>query len=365
MTTKGRSGSWGIRVGLAALLLAVAAGTALAQGDLTGTVVVTVSDPDGGVLPGATLSLRSAARSFEGTTGARGQYRFLVVPADTYELRAELAGFAPAALSGLSISFGETYSAALTLKPGGFSEQITVTAAPPQVDVLQSGSSEAMEQQFLQDIPLRNRNFEDLVNLLPGVEDGQVRGSRNTSTGFRIDGATNVDPYNSGVAITFSQHAIDRFELVPNGFEAQYGEFSGGVVNVTTRSGTNEFQGHVGLYSRDDSLIAKPPQEYPDQEHEKATDTRRFFEAAAGGAITPDTLHYFATLEYRYSDVGNVFAVRTSETDSYLGSFKLPQGKHALRFECVGRNPLSKGNYFGLDSVRLRERWLKKRKLLS
>lgn len=318
-----RTVSWCIRAVLAALLLSLASGGAFAQGDLTGSVVVSVSDPDGAMLPGVSLSLRSAARSFEGTTNARGQYRFLVVPAGTYELRAELSGFAPAALSGVSVSFGETYNAAVTLKLGSFEEEITVSAAPPQVDVLQSSSSEAMEQQFVQDIPLRNRNFEDLVNLLPGVADGQVRGSRSTSTGFRIDGATNVDPYSSGVAITFSQHAIERFEMVPNGFEARYGEFSGGVVNVTTRSGTNDFQGHVGFYFRNESLIAKPPEEYPDQEHEKAPDTRQFFEAAAGGAITPDRLHYFTTVEYRYSDVGNVFAVRTSETDSYLGSFKL------------------------------------------
>jgi len=323
MKTTVRTGSWGMCAALMALLLTAAAGTAVAQGDLTGSVAVTVTDTDGGVLPGVTLTLRSSSLSFEGTTNERGQYRFLVVPAGTYELRGGLSGFAPAAMSGLSVRFGDTYNAALELKLGSFTEQITVSAAPTQVDVTQSVSSETMEQQFVQDIPLRNRNFEDLVNLLPGVSDGQVRGSRSTATGFRIDGATNVDPYNSGVAITFSQHAIDRFEMVPNGFEARYGEFSGGVVNVTTRSGTNTFQGHVGFYFRNDSLIAAPPREYPDQEHEKAPDTRRFFEVAAGGAITPDRLHYFATAEYRYSDIGNVFAVRTSETNSYLGSFKL------------------------------------------
>ncbi|HPA95563.1 MAG: TonB-dependent receptor [Acidobacteria bacterium] len=293
------------------------------QGDLTGSVVVTVTDADGGALPGVTLALRSAARTFAGTTNASGQYRFLVVPAGTYDLQAELSGFTPALLTGLNIRFGETYSAALTLQIGAFEETVTVSAAPPQVDVTQSASSETLEQQFVQDIPLRNRNFEDLVSLMPGVADGQVRGSRDTSTGFRIDGVTNVDPYTGGVEITFSQHAIDRFEMVPNGFQARYGDFSGGVVNVTTRSGANQFAGHLGYYFRNDNFVAAPPVRYPDQEHRKAPDTRRFTEVALGGAIVPDKVHYFTTLEYRTSDIGTVFAVRTSETDSYLGSLKL------------------------------------------
>jgi outer membrane receptor protein involved in Fe transport len=307
----------------AMVFMTIAAATAFAQGSLTGSVVVTVTDQQGGALPGATVTLRSASVSFEGVTGTNGRYRFLVVPADVYELRATLSGFAPSALSGINVRFGETYNASIELSIGTMSEEVTVVAAPPQVDVRQTATSETLQQQFVQDIPLRNRNFADLVNLLPGVSDGQVRGSRSTSTGFRIDGAENVDPYISGVEITFSQHAIDRFEMVPNGFEARYGDFSGGVVNVTTRSGSNVFAGHLGFYFRNDSFVAKPPISYPDQEHERAPDTRRFSEAAVGGAITPDKLHYFATLEYRTSDVGTVFAVRTSKTDSYLGSFKL------------------------------------------
>src|SRR2546428_3262687 len=323
METKRTIGGRSIGVLFAVLLAGTVAVPLLAQGDLTGSVAVTVKDPNGGALSGVDLTLKSAALTFTGVTGDRGQYRFLVVPAGTYELRGRATNFAPDALSRLTVSFGETYNAVLILKPGGFKEEVSVTAAPPQVDTTQSATSETLDQQFVQDIPLPNRNFQDLVNLMPGVTDGRVRGSRAEGTGFRIDGASNVDPYNSGVAITFSQHAVDRFELVPNGFEPRYGEFSGGVVNVTTRSGTNINQGHLGYYFRDDSFVAKPPVSYPNQEHEKAPDTRRFFEAALGGPITPDRLHYFGAFEYRYSDVGDVFAVRTSKTDSYLGSFKV------------------------------------------
>jgi outer membrane receptor protein involved in Fe transport len=307
---------------LVALLLAFPAGRALAQGDLTGSIAVTVKDQDGGALPGAALTVKSSAMSLTGVTNNGGQYRFLAVPAGVYEVRATLSGFTPAVLSGVNVRFGETYTATLTLKIGA-TDQVTVTAAPPQIDVTLPSTRELMQQQFIQDIPLRDRNFQDLVNLLPGVVGGSVQGSRPETTGYRIDGASDVEPYLSGVALTFSQYAIDRFELVPGGFQARYGEFSGGVVNVTTRNGTNTFVGHVGYYFRDNSLVAKPPVTYPDQLHDKAPDTRRFYEAAIGGPITKDVLQYFATLEYRTADVGNVFAARTSKTDSYLGSFKL------------------------------------------
>lgn len=294
-----------------------------AQGDINGAVAVSVSDEQGGALPGVSLSLKSNSITLTGLTDAEGRFRFALVPAGVYTLRADLSGFAPTGLADIRVEFGTTYTAALTLRGEEFAGEVTVTAAPPQIDTSIATTKDSLSSEFIQEIPLRNRNFEELVNLMPGVSSGMVQGSRSTATGFRIDGASNVDPYGSGVAISFSQSAIDRFELVPNGFEARYGEFSGGVVNVTTRSGSNDFQGHVGYFYRDDSFVSEPPVEYPDQVHDKAPDTRHFIETAIGGAFKPDTLHYFATLEYRKSEVGGVFSESTTDTDTYLGSFKL------------------------------------------
>ena len=308
---------------LTGILVIAPAGMVFAQGDITGAVAVSVADEEGEALPGVSLSLKSAAITLSGITDSAGKYRFALVPADVYTLRADLAGFAPAGMDAIGVEFGTTYTAKLVLRGEEFAGEVTVTAAPPQIDTSIPTTKDSLSSEFIQEIPLRNRNFEELVNLMPGVSAGMVQGSRTTSTGYRIDGASNVDPYGSGVAITFSQSAIDRFELVPNGFEARYGEFSGGVVNVTTRSGSNDFIGHVGYFYRDDGLVVETPVQSPGQLHDKAPDTRHFLEAAIGGAITPDKLHYFATLEYRYSDVGGVFAETTSETDTYLGSFKL------------------------------------------
>lgn len=306
------------------LILGLASSTPVyAQGDINGAVAVTVIDEQGDALPGVTLSLQSNAITLTGVTGAEGRFRFPLVPAGVYGLRADLAGFAPAGLDNIRVEFGVTYTTALTLRGAEFAGEVTVTAAPPQIDTTIPTTKDSLSSEFIQDIPLRNRNFEELVNLMPGVSSGMVQGSRTTATGYRIDGASNVDPYGSGVAISFSQSAIDRFELVPNGFEARYGEFSGGVVNVTTKSGSNDFEGHVGYFYRDDSFVADPPETYPGQYHDKAPDTRHFLEGAIGGAIIPDKLHYFATLEYRRSEVGSVFSQSTTDTNTYLGSFKM------------------------------------------
>ena len=118
---------------IVALLLAFPTATALAQGDLTGSIVVTVKDQDGGALPGAALTIKSSSMSLAGVTNSVGQYRFLAVPAGVYEVRANLASFTPSALSGVNVRFGETYNATLTLQLGA-TDKVTVTAALPQVD---------------------------------------------------------------------------------------------------------------------------------------------------------------------------------------------------------------------------------------
>ncbi len=323
MKLKNRAAHTATLAVVTAILVVAPAAMVFAQGDITGAVAVSVADEQGEALPGVSLSLKSDAITLSGITDAAGRYRFALVPAGVYVLRADLPGFAPAGMDAIGVEFGTTYTAKLILRGEEFGGEVMVTAAPPQLDTSIPTTKDTLTAEFIQDIPLRNRNFEELVNLMPGVSGGMVQGSRNTSTGYRIDGASNVDPYGSGVAIPFSQSAIDRFELVPNGFEARYGEFSGGVVNVNTRSVSNDFVGHLGYFYRDDGFVAETPVQSPGQLHDQAPDTPHVREAALGGSITPDKLHYFATLEYRDADVGGVFAETTTGTSTYLGSFKL------------------------------------------
>ncbi len=312
--------SGGIAVIVAFCLLT--SSLAYGQADLTGTIIVTVKDEQDAILPGVQLTLTSAARTLTGTTNQVGIYKFILVPAATYELKAELEGFQAITMPDIRINFGETYRYELVMRMGTLEDTITVTATP-QIDVTLTTTKEMIEPEVIENLPLRDRNFKDVLKLLPGVNDDKVRGSRSTNTGYRIDGVNNVDPFYSDIAIVFSQEAIDRFELIPGGFEAKYGEFSGGIVNVATKSGTNEFAGHVGFYFRNDSFVSKPPIIFTGQLIDVAPDTRRFYEFALGGPIIEDKVLFFATSEYRTGKLGSIFSERTMDSEIYMGSFKL------------------------------------------
>ena len=159
------------------------AGVVRAQGDITGAVVVSVTDENGAAVAGVELLLSSDAITLSGVTAADGRYRFGLVPANTYMLRATKAGFAPEGLSGIGVGFGTTYTAAMVLSAERFTDEVTVTAAPPQIDTTISTTKDSLSSEFIEEIPLRNRNFEELVNLFPGVSAGMVQGSRSTATG--------------------------------------------------------------------------------------------------------------------------------------------------------------------------------------
>ncbi len=312
--------SGGIAV-IAALCILIPS-LAYGQAELTGTIIITVKDEQDAVLPGVQLSLVSAATTLTGTTNQFGKYKFVLVPAATYELKAELEGFQEVTMPDIRVNFGETYVYEMVMKLGTLEETITVIATP-QIDVTLTTTKQLIEPEVIENLPLRDRNFKDMLKLMPGVNDDKVRGSRSTNTGYRIDGANNTDPFFSGIAIVFSQEAIDRFELIPGGFQAKYGEYSGGIVNVATKSGTNAFAGHVGFYFRNNDFVSKPPIVFPGQLNDVAPDTRRFYEFALGGPIIENKVLFFGTLEYRTAEVGSVFSQRTQNSKIYLGSIKL------------------------------------------
>lgn len=294
----------------------------LGQAELTGTVIVNVTEEQGEVLSGANLLLKSASIKLTGISYKKGPYKFVMVPAGKYELTVELQGFQKVVMSDIRVNFGETRIYNLIMKASTLEKTITITATQ-QIDVTLSTTKNMIDPEVIEKLALRNRNFQDVLNLLPGVNDGMVRGSRAEQTGFRIDGVNNMDPFYSEPAMEFSQKAIDRFELVPGGFQAKYGEFSGGIVNVTAKGGTNTFTGHFGTYYRGNSFASAPSITFPGQVNTVAPDRRNFYEFALGGPLVRDKLFFYSTLEYRNSRTGDIFEEKTRETLGYIGSLKL------------------------------------------
>ena len=121
-----------------------------AQGDINGAVAVSVVDEQGGALPGVSLSLQSDSITLTGMTGPEGRFRFALVPAGVYTLRADLSGFAPTGLDEIPVQFGTTYTAELTLRGEEFAGEVTVTAAPPQIDTSIATTKDSLSSEINQ-----------------------------------------------------------------------------------------------------------------------------------------------------------------------------------------------------------------------
>lgn len=163
----------------AGLVLALVASTAGAQ-SLTGAIAGIVKDPQGGALPGATISLQGRTGTTNATTDARGEYRFPAVEPGTYSLRVEMPGFKPQRRDGIGIHAGEQLTIDFALSVGSLTDSVDVVAAAPLVDVRSSSFSIGLTQDQLFNIPL-TREAQDLADATPGINRGSAFGSNENS----------------------------------------------------------------------------------------------------------------------------------------------------------------------------------------
>ena len=271
--------------------------TASAQGEAT--VIGTVTDTTGGVLPGVTVQAvhEASGNSFEAVTDQRGAYR-IAVRAGTYRITAELPSFATVTRTGLELLLGQQATVNLQLAPSTLQETVTVTGEAPLVDTTSSTLAGNIDPKQMQELPVNGRNWLDLSMLAPGSRANDVGESplpRDTGAfQLNIDG----QQVTQTVATTFGQprfsrDAIAEFEFITNRFDASQGRSSGVQVNAITKSGTNTPSGSFSGYFRDSRFIAadfvaKRVLPYSDQQ----------LSATFGGPIRKDRIHFFGNFEY-------------------------------------------------------------------
>jgi Carboxypeptidase regulatory-like domain len=225
-----------------------------AQG-VTGTIAGTVKDTQGGVIPGATVTLTSDTR---GTTIApvitntSGDFVFPNVVADTYSVLVEMPAFRPLRRPGVEVSPGSRVTiGTLTIEVGGTSELITVSG---RVSLVQSASGErsfTVATESVANLPLANRSYDALLALAPGVNStpGNLTPATRLGGGgdgnFMLDGATAMDPGVNRPASRVSVEAIAEVKVVTSGYQAEYGRSSGLQINAITKSGTNQYRGSL------------------------------------------------------------------------------------------------------------------------
>jgi hypothetical protein len=295
---------------LAIVLLGVfAAGSAFAQGT-TGQLSGTVTDDQGGALPGATVTVTNAATGLTRsvTTDGTGSFSLPGLPVGTYDVKADLSGFNARAGKAV-VNVSSTTTADFKMAVAGKTEEITITAEAPLIDVKDTGVGEIISAAQIENLPLNGRQFGNLAALVPGVSLGfhtdptkstqfapQVAGGGGRNINYLIDGGDNNDDTVGGLVQNFPLDSIGEFNFETQRFRADSGRANGGTIKVVTKSGTNELKGSVFEYFRDKSLNSQTESEKRGR-NPKGEYRKHQFGGSLGGPIVKDKTHFFVSGE--------------------------------------------------------------------
>jgi hypothetical protein len=293
-----------MRTILACLTLAVGATVTVARPASaqleTATVIGTLIDAQDARLPGATITARNVDTGFtrSGVSDADGRYRLPAVPPGRYEFTAELSGFTTALRSGVTLAVGSETVINFQLVVGNLSEQVQVTAEAPVVETTTAAVQGTIDRTTIDTLPMIGRDYTSLLRLIPGAQNSNgvsFTGSRGRSNQWIIDGVDNSEDISGLSRQTPALDSIREVQVVVNGFKAEYGSASGGVVNVITESGTNDFKGSGFFLFRDQDLMARSP--YANRSLPKDPFQRLNYGGTIGGPLVRDRMHFFATYE--------------------------------------------------------------------
>ena len=287
-----------------------------AQGAATGDLHITVKDSKGGLVTNASVTARDETKGLERTTGenSEGQYHILLLPPGQYTVTVQAPGFAMATVKEVAITVGQLAEIPITLAVAGTQEVVDVSSAAELVETQRTSSTDTIDQKRIDNLPINGRNY---INF--ALTDSQVlrdnapsigaaptsglnmSGQRARANLVNVDGADATDNSTNGVRSTVSQEAVQEFQIITNGYAPEYGRASGGVVNIITRSGSNDFHGDVYGYLRNRAFQAVNPfSTVPDPAY-----TRVQAGTAFGGPIKKDkTFYYFSYETTRRHETG-------------------------------------------------------------
>jgi outer membrane receptor protein involved in Fe transport len=303
----------------ALLALALVATPALAQ-QTTGNINGQIVDGQGAAVPGVNVTARNTATGFTRTdvSDAQGIYRLTALPVGTYDLTAELQGFQKVENKAIEVSVGQTLTVGMTLQLASVQETVTVTGESPLVETGASSVGGVVDVARIENMPLNGRQFANLAATIPGVTMGfhtdptkstqfspQIGGGNGRNLNYQIDGGDNNDDTVGGLLQLFPLEAIQEFNFVTSRYKAEYGRSNGGVMNIVTKSGTNQMQGSWFTLLRDDTMNSITTTE-KDAGSEKQDYRRYQYGGSFGGPIVRDRVHYFGAFERTQQDTFQV-----------------------------------------------------------
>jgi hypothetical protein len=303
-----------LAVGL--LLAAPFAGAQSTGGRIRGTV----TDPSGGAVATANVTLINEAThaTRQVQSGESGEYIFIEVPVGTYEIDSAIQGFKKYVRKGIPLDLNQVITVDIALQIGAATESIEVTGAPPVVDTTSTQLGAVVDSRSSTQLPLNQRDVYQLLQLQPGVQSqlGQdlfygsskagvvtVNGGRGRSNNYMVNGGDGNDLFVNIPAVQPSPDSVEEFKVITNNFDAEYGRNSGAVVNVVTKSGTNNLHGSFYEFFRNDVLNAHqftfgPAPKTPFKQNQ--------FGGTLGGPIKKDKTFIFGSYEGRRIVQGEV-----------------------------------------------------------
>lgn len=324
------------RVVIGAVSAAVLLGAVLVWADITGSISGFVFDPSGAVVSGATLEVTSVATNVKHTTtsDSKGFYSFPSLSVGVYNISITQSGFRDVKEEGISIDANSAVRIDVKLQVGSVVNTIQVQSDAPVVETQSTQMGEVIESAKITSVPLNGRSYIDLLALQPGVSPYQdhsgvdttgvgattisgdqsngsqsVNGGRLGSNGFMVNGADAEEGVHNGAAMIPNLDSIAEFRIITNNFNAEYGNYSGGQINVVTKSGTNKFHGDVFDFLRNTDLDAK---NYFSSQ--RGVFIQNQFGGIIGGPIKKDKVFFFADYQGTKQILGQTqsFAVPTT-----------------------------------------------------
>jgi len=295
-------------IGISLLITLAIAPVASSQTQITtGTIQGTVTDANGAIMPGANVEIKNLDTNLSKTlsTDEGGRFVALALPPGKYSVTVSKTGFATAVAERLDLTVGQALNLPVAMKVSGVEERVTISAAPV-VDTVKTESSTTINETAVNTTPILGRKFEDLLTLTPGVSvvqgpDGDeitFAGQRGVFNNVSFDGGD----YNNGffgeqlggqrAAIDIPLDAVKEFQVIATGATAEFGRSAGGIINVISKSGTNDVHGSLFYFQRLEALTANASDGKPLKDF-----NRKQFGGTIGGPISKNRSFFFLAFE--------------------------------------------------------------------
>jgi hypothetical protein len=313
-----------------ALLAAIAFGQA-GDAEISGLI----KDATGSLVAGATATVtnQDSGMTRSTSTGADGRYRFIALPPGRYTLKVEAAGFKTESVTDLVLSIATQLDRNVSLTVGAVQESITVAGETPPIDTSKSEIAGVVTSQQIDTLPTNTRQYLNLALLMPGTSQDASRtfynniqiggGGRYYANGFTVDGVTNTWAEMGEPRQNFPTGAVQEFKVNTNQYKADQGLAMGGMVNIVTKSGTNQFHGEVFEYFRNAGMTHE--NKFQQQAEAiagigKAPFDRNQYGGDIGGPVVKNRLHFHASFER--TETNDTYTLFTGAGHQYYSAFE-------------------------------------------